>query len=339
MTDIETPRPRAGHASLDLHSVAETQRPAIWASTARAFFPGISVRTRQHTVAGSMQGAPFGPGALWTILSPPVFVRYTPPEGRFAHAQTFSLMFQLEGVTNAAQGRRTCRLCPLEFCVIDGNTPFELDVPGVSSQFMFLQIPRVSVLSRHPYLEHHTAETFDPEEIGVTILRRMLQGLVESAPLLDEDQRGVVLSAVAQLLGAPKAPLSRLNHDVGWRVRAALAYIDAELADQDLTARRVAEAQGISRRHLDEILLKSIGVSLTAQIWTRRLAQAAADLLDPRYASHRVTQIAFAAGFKDVAHFTRAFKRRYHCTPLEWRHRSGDTALHADQSAMTHAAR
>lgn len=300
----------------------------MWASAARTFFPGVSVRTsRPDSLVGSIQGLPFGPGALWNILSPPVFVRYIPTDANADTPQTFSLMLQLEGATVAAQNRRTCRLHPLEFCVIDGNLPFELEVSGPSSQFMFLQIPRVSVLSRHPYLEHHTAETFDPEEIGVALLRRMLLGLFESASLLDDDQRAVTLAAVTQLLGAPKLPRSRTADDVGWRVRAALAYIDAELADPELTANRVARAQGISRRHLDEMLLRAIGISLTAQIWTRRLAQVATDLLDPRFASRTVTQIAFGAGFKDVAHFTRAFKRRYQCTPREWRHRSADNAL------------
>jgi len=30
-------------------------------------------------------------------------------------------------------------------------------------------------------------------------------------------------------------------------------------------------------------------------------------------------QVAFANGFEDAAHFTRAFKSRYACTPGQWR--------------------
>jgi AraC-like DNA-binding protein len=69
-------------------------------------------------------------------------------------------------------------------------------------------------------------------------------------------------------------------------------------------------------------LLGSLGTSLTAQIWMRRLTQAASDLLDPRFATKTVTQIAFGVGFEDAAHFARAFRRRYHCTPSEWRQRN-----------------
>jgi len=101
-----------------------------------------------------------------------------------------------------------------------------------------------------------------------------------------------------------------------------MAFIDAELSDPSLPASRVVQLEGISRRRLYEILLKTVGVSVTGQIWVRRLQQAAMDLRDPRYASRTVTQIAFGVGFEDTAHFTRAFKRRYHCTPREWRNRA-----------------
>ena len=51
----------------------------------------------------------------------------------------------------------------------------------------------------------------------------------------------------------------------------------------------------------------------------RRLEQAAADLTDPRYQSRAVSQIAFANGFEDAAHFSRAFKGRFGRTPRDWR--------------------
>ena len=41
--------------------------------------------------------------------------------------------------------------------------------------------------------------------------------------------------------------------------------------------------------------MAGLGTSLTAQIWSRRLAQAANDLADPRFAAKTVTQIAFGS--------------------------------------------
>jgi AraC family transcriptional regulator, positive regulator of tynA and feaB len=321
LTEIEAISRRHVSTSLDLDFVAVNERAALWRHSARTFFPGLSVRELHGTPRGSIRGMRFGPGQLWWILSPPTAVHYEPAIHSVNNGETFSVMLQIEGITRAAQGQRSCQLCPHDICVIDGREPFELEVGERFSQFIVVQMPRPAALTRHPYLAHHTAQTFDASEPGVGILGAMLTSLMESAPLLEDDQQSAALTAIAQLLGVPKAPHASARDDVNWRVRAALAFIDGQLGDPQLTASRVAEHQRISRRRLDDIMLQTIGTSITAQIWLRRITQAAEDLLNPRYATHTVTQIAFALGFEDAAHFARAFKRRYQCTPREWRNR------------------
>jgi len=316
---------------LDLAGVEEAQRAAIWSRTARSYFPGLSVRgLRVNPKIGTLCGMQFGAGRLWRILSPPLHVHYEPSDAARDDendlSQLFSVMLQLEGSTVAHQDGRSCELRRNEFCVIDQRHPFDLQVVGMSSHLMFLQIPRETVLSRHPYLAQRTAERFDPHDAGAVLMRNTLLSLLETAAFLEDDQRAAALNAIAQLLGSPKAPGAGPLDEVSWRARSALAYIDSSLSDSTLTASRVAQMQGISRRRLDEILLKTAGVSVTGQIWARRLQQAAADLLDPRFASLTVTKIAFSVGFEDTAHFTRAFKRRYGCTPREWRRRGGNSA-------------
>jgi len=315
-------------SSLDLQGVDQAQRAVIWKQTAHEFFPGLSVRELDaNPGAGWMQGRPFGAGHLWAILSPPLQVSYSPGDGSAESVPRFSVMLQLQGSTVVRQSRRTCQLRPREICVVDEVAPFELEVAeGASSQFMFLQIPRYMVLGRCPYLERCTAAVFDSEEPGAILLSNVLHNLLESASLLEDDQCAAALSGVIQLLGVPKPPQLPCMEEVSWRVRAALSLIDAELGDPNLSATTIARAQGISRRRLDEVLLKAVGTSVTAQIWMRRLTRAASDLRDPRHASKTITQIAFGVGFEDTAHFARAFKRRYHCTPREWRNGLAEAA-------------
>lgn len=154
---------------------------------------------------------------------------------------------------------------------------------------------------------------------GTSLVRTLLLNTAENAPSLQDDQRASALASVIQLLGAIRVETQENNSGAHWRVRAALAYIDGSLADPELTATRVADAQTVSRRRLDQIMVEATGGSLSSHIWLRRLEQAASDLRDDRFASKTVTQIAFAAGFEDVAHFTRAFKRRYRMPPRDWR--------------------
>jgi AraC-like DNA-binding protein len=313
------------HSAFDLEGVETEQRAERWCQAACSMFPGLRARVpRAEMPVGSISGRAFGPGQLWQILSPPVSVDCEPSPGDpMAHA--LSVMLQLQGSTVATQGQHVCVLTPGDICLIDGALDFHLDVAADFSQIMFLQMPRYLILSRYPYLENRMAQKFEPDEPGTGVLRSVLTGLLEAAPLLEPDQCTTAMVGAACLLGVPKPPQSDANLELNWRVRAALAYIDAELPDPPLTATRVAEAQGISRRRLDQIVRSTLGTSVSAQIWLRRLNQAASDLRDSRLANRSVTQIAYSVGFTSAAHFTRAFKRQYRCTPLQWR-RTADAA-------------
>ncbi len=325
----------SGHAAslLNLQAVEESQRAALWSRSARTFFPGLSVRSPPATPQmGTISAVAFGPGRLWTILSPPLLVSHDPDKTPEPLTQIFSVMLQLAGTTIACQRERSCVLHPGEFCVIDSKAPFDLEVSAVSSHVMFMQMPRHAVLSRYPYLERRTAETFDPEEGGAILLRSLLMSLLETAPLLEDEQRAAALAATIQMLGAPKIYTGDGAHEIGWRVQTALACIDTQLSDASLTANRISKLQGISRRRLDDLMTRAMGTSVTAQIWIRRLTQAATDLTDLRYRDRSVSEIAFEAGFEDAAHFTRAFKRRYQCTPREWRNRGNSGGAEAAAS-------
>jgi AraC-like DNA-binding protein len=304
---------------LDLRAVAAAQRGALWRRSVGRFFPGLSVRVMDDPLdLGSISGLPFGLGRLWSVLSPPLRLDYAPTQVGSPFAQHFSVMLQLEGSTLTGQRHQQCRLQQGDFCLIDGNASFQMQVHEPASRIMFIQMPRAAVLRRHPHLERHTACIFDARESGSALLRGLLLSVLDTAHLLENPQRSAALEAVIQLLGAPKQGCEAAE-ELPWRVRAALSCIEQDLADQTLTAKRVAQSQGISRRRLDELMQQWLGRPLTAQIWERRLLQAAADLVDPQRTRLSVSQIAFAAGFEDPAHFSRAFRRRFGCTPRQWR--------------------
>src|SRR5581483_2683217 len=185
----EASMPSSIASLLNLQSVAAAQRAALWTRGVRDFFPGLSVRELGGNLnMGSISGISFGPGRLWSVLSPPLLVSYDPAGSTGRETQQFSVMMQLQGATAARQDHRRCLLQPGHFCVIDSSAPFELEVPA-SSHVMFIQMPRPTVLGRHPHLERHTAEVFDPQETGAGLLRGLLLNILDSAPLLEHDQR------------------------------------------------------------------------------------------------------------------------------------------------------
>jgi AraC-like DNA-binding protein len=94
-------------------------------------------------------------------------------------------------------------------------------------------------------------------------------------------------------------------------------YIRTHYTDPALTPQRVAEVHGISVRYLYRVL-SDLGFSPAGLIRDLRLDACARALASP--GSTRISAIAHNHGFVDQAHFTRAFKQRFGCTPTQWRH-------------------
>jgi hypothetical protein len=193
---------------LNLQSVGAAQRASLWARSAPGFFPGVSVRKLDNSPeVGRIGSMPFGAGRIWSVLSPPLVVSYDPLTSR-DDRHLFSVMVQLTGTTVARQQQRSCLLRAGDCCAIDNGAAFELEVPGASSYVIFVQMPRLAVLARHPYLERHTAELIDPHETGTGLLSGLLMNVLDGAAILNDQQRGCALAAIIELLGVsqPAAP-------------------------------------------------------------------------------------------------------------------------------------
>jgi AraC-like DNA-binding protein len=82
----------------------------------------------------------------------------------------------------------------------------------------------------------------------------------------------------------------------------------------------IARRSGLSARYVNALFGEE-GTSLMRYVWRRRLANCAKDMLDPKRAGAPLSEIAFAWGFSDAAHFSRAFKRCFGCAPRAFRQR------------------
>jgi len=98
----------------------------------------------------------------------------------------------------------------------------------------------------------------------------------------------------------------------------ALAHIEAHAQDHDLAPAGIASAIGVSVSALHAAARRH-GTSIGAQIIGLRLDRCRQMLADPAYRDQRITDIAFAMGFSDAAHFSRSFRRRFGCAPSQWR--------------------
>lgn len=318
---METPSLNEAPVLLDLSTVEEARRAAVWSGAAPSLFPGLTV---SHPIAGPPVGnircVQMGGGSLWAVRSSPAVVDYAPSNGSETY---FTLAMQIEGVTRIGQRSRTAELRAGDIVLLDERLPFRLEGRSFS-EIAFLRMPRRIALGRNPHLEHITATPLRGAEAGASLVGDTLTSAIHTVPFMQESQRSAVMIAIIHLLGAMDS--STPEASPGWRVQAALAFVELNFAIPGLRADDVARSQRISRRRLDQLLLESIGVSITGHIWNRRLEQAAADLRDPACARRTASDIGFSNGFEDPAHFTRAFKRHHGYSPLQWRNLAAGSA-------------
>ena len=76
----------------------------------------------------------------------------------------------------------------------------------------------------------------------------------------------------------------------------------------------LAARQGISPRYV-QLLFDAEGTTFTAYVLDQRLARVHKMLRDPHYASWTISAVAYEAGFGDISHFNRSFRRRYSASP------------------------
>ena len=110
--------------------------------------------------------------------------------------------------------------------------------------------------------------------------------------------------------GASRASLSYLL--------TAKQYVATHLGDPELGPQAVADAVGLSLRHLSR-LFAAEGESITQHIWSERLSHAYRELSDARLRKTSVGEIAFRWGFSSQAHFSRAIRERYGASPMALR--------------------
>lgn len=91
---------------------------------------------------------------------------------------------------------------------------------------------------------------------------------------------------------------------------AAKSFIERRIADPSLSATMVADAIGISARHLSRVFAAD-GVSVPRYILARRLDLARALLEKPAATSMTIAEIAHLCGFASATHFSNAFVLKF----------------------------
>jgi AraC family transcriptional regulator, positive regulator of tynA and feaB len=97
-----------------------------------------------------------------------------------------------------------------------------------------------------------------------------------------------------------------------------LDHIDRHSEDPELSAATLARKFRCSERYVHR-LFTSTGRSVGEHVNDKRIVACMRKLLDSNAAHKTIAEIAFAAGFRDISHFNRLFKRCNGLAPREFR--------------------
>lgn len=152
-------------------------------------------------------------------------------------------------------------------------------------------------------------------------LRRLLDGVILDDAWADVDSSAALRDQVSDLLASLIAGSSRAAGQSALgasHVLAARAYIELHLHEELLSIQAVADAVGISVRHLARLFAQE-ETTVAELVMRQRLTRAHEQLIDPRYAEQSISATAYRWGFTSHAHFSRAFRRAFDITPTELR--------------------
>lgn len=305
---------------LSTHTVAPRARVDYWRSAMSARFGVVDLSCPGAGLfAARLVGVDLGPVRISRIDSTGHEVLRGRCDGD-DHPAAFIVEVPLRGTATLVQDDREALIPPGQFAICDNSRPFRY---GFSTPFtsLAIEMPRAAVLAREPRTEQMLAIPLGRDAGVGGILSALLQSLVDLGALaaspvaaqLGNNLIDLVATAVTDRLGTMARQPERARY-----LAEARSYILEHLDDASIGPTATARAVGISTRYL-HALFHEDGRSVERWIIERRLERAAAMLTDKAHRGRTVTEIAFAVGFKDAAHFSRAFKAEMGVSPLAFR--------------------
>lgn len=236
----------------------------------------------------------------------------------------FLVSIQSRGQGVVRQDGRDAVLRPGDFALYDSTRQYQLVFDDDFEQIV-LKLPGERVRSLLRDTHKLTATTVSGAQGAGHLLITMIDTLKNDVAQLQPASAlavadGVLNILVAGLQTLPSATQPALPQLAAYHLTRIKTLVQERLNDPELSVGAVADALGLSAGHVHRVF-KAESTSLAQYIWQQRLDACSRDLLDPRLAGRAVGDIAFSRGFNDAAHFSRAFKDRFGCSPREWRQR------------------
>lgn len=224
------------------------------------------------------------------------------------------LLQQRGGVSRVRHNDRVAELRSHDLVMLSavGECSFEFVKPGA---LISLALPFTLLERSHADFAELLGATINGSQGVGCVLSSVLGALAQPEANFDADDCIVLGEIIGSMLDHCRTGSGPKSNEVRHRQLARLqGWVEQHLDDPDLGPDKLARVCNLSRSQLYR-LFRDEGTTPQAWVWNLRLQAARACLINDR--GRTITDIAFSVGFNSAAHFSRAFRQMFDCSPRE----------------------
>jgi AraC-like DNA-binding protein len=201
--------------------------------------------------------------------------------------------------------------------------PFTCATANGIARGISLSVPRKVLAASVPRLEDGFGNEFADSQ-ALRLLTSYVRLLEQEQTLANPELRKIVVTHVHDLLalalGASRdaAEIASTRGLRAARLHAIKVDIRASLGEQGFGLTVLAARHGVTPRYVQALFAED-GSTFSQFLLGERLARVHQMLRSPLHVARSTSAIVYDAGFGDLSHFNRAFRRRYGATPSDVR--------------------
>lgn len=234
----------------------------------------------------------------------------------------FLYSLQLQGEGRLVQGERSVAIRPGDGVLYDCRHPFQWTFAGDLQQLV-IRLPRDLFRGRVKDPDRCTALRVGGNQGIGRVLAVQLQSLLDENNAIQPETRRYVAGSTVDLLAGVLSELSLqmpgpASNLQTYHLNRAYACIAERIRQPNLSPEAIAKELGISVRYL-HLLFHGTDTTVSRYIQDMRLEGCARELgtLPPH--THSISDLAYAWGFENSAHFSRVFRNRFQLSAREYR--------------------
>ncbi len=259
----------------------------------------------------------FGSSEISTVDS--VSIRYDrrPEDLHRIPREDIFLSVITEGEGYFSQNDRTVKHQKGDVLLYDSAKPYVFNYPK-AYQSMLLRVPRALVQTKVNQLDQLGGTVFKSHTPHARLIQSLMRetNFIASEPELQEGDEFIMptLEMITTALGkATNSQLILANETSHQKLLNEIKqFARQNITEESLSLEMIAEHKNLSIRTLSRLFAEA-GETPKSWLQEQRLCGAYEAILKRRVTN--VTEAALTFGYKDLSHFSRAFKRRFGCTP------------------------